>query len=116
MRRWDAETRLYRVPRGENDDWYWIYASVLQHEAPSPPPSPSPSRDEGAQGLPGAQGNEGSGQGQGAGKGLGSMMVVTNDQMRDHWLDMVDPGAFVRWKQSQMLRFDFNMTNFVEGE
>lgn len=35
-------------------------------------------------------------------------VMVVEQQMRDHWLEMFEPGAFVRWKQSQMLRFDFN--------
>ncbi|KAJ1628406.1 hypothetical protein T492DRAFT_157226 [Pavlovales sp. CCMP2436] len=34
-------------------------------------------------------------------------MVVTNDEMRDHWLHLLDIRLFRRWKESQHIRFAF---------
>lgn len=32
------------------------------------------------------------------------LRVVTNDLIRDHWRDLLEPNAFDRWKQSQVPR------------
>ena len=34
--------------------------------------------------------------------------VVTNDQMRDHAFQMMEPRWFVRWKQRHVIDFDFS--------
>jgi len=33
--------------------------------------------------------------------------VVTNDEMRDHWLHLLEWHLFRRWKESQIIHFDF---------
>ena len=86
------------MPRGENDDWYWIYASVLQRNATNNDGGQGEDRQWSTNGNSEEKQSESQGNSQREGQSkLGSMMVVTNDQMRDHWLDMVDPGAFARW-------------------
>jgi len=37
-----------------------------------------------------------------------SVRVVTNDQMRDHRLALLDPRPFLRWKTTKIIRFDFS--------
>ena len=34
---------------------------------------------------------------------------MSNDQMRDHWFDLVPPLAFGRWKQASMRRFNLGV-------
>jgi len=41
--------------------------------------------------------------------------VVTNDQMRDHWFDLLPVVAFERWKQIAMRRFDIKHVLPVEA-
>jgi len=35
-------------------------------------------------------------------------MVVTNDLMRDHWVDLLEPRLFQRWKGSHMVHLQFS--------
>jgi len=42
--------------------------------------------------------------------------VVTNDQMRDHWFDLLPVVAFERWKQIAMRRFDIKHVLPVEAD
>uniref|UniRef100_A0A7S2SWH3 ribonuclease P n=1 Tax=Rhizochromulina marina TaxID=1034831 RepID=A0A7S2SWH3_9STRA len=82
LRRWDqAEKRLFRVPRFENDDWYWIYATLLDAGPESP-----------------------------------VLRVVTNDMIRDHWRDILDPIAFDRWKHTQVQRYDIDPCDGVKDD
>jgi len=37
-----------------------------------------------------------------------TVRVVTNDQMRDHRLALLDPRPFLRWKTTRIIRFDFS--------
>lgn len=34
-------------------------------------------------------------------------LVVTNDEMRDHWLHLLEHRLFRRWKESQLIHFEF---------
>lgn len=34
-------------------------------------------------------------------------LVVTNDEMRDHWLHLLEHRLFRRWKEAQIIRFQF---------
>lgn len=34
-------------------------------------------------------------------------MVVTNDEMRDHWYDLLEERSFRRWKEFQIVQFAF---------
>jgi hypothetical protein len=34
-------------------------------------------------------------------------MVVTNDEMRDHWLHLLEHRLFRRWKEGQLVHFEF---------
>lgn len=103
---WARDGLLYRVPPRENDDWYWIYCSLIGQSI----------GDEGAdaavvdESTTAALGKENE-----FPACSPPIMVVSNDQMRDHWLDMMAPRAFRRWKQTQVLRFDLNKTDFFDN-
>ena len=58
MDRWRLQGRLFATPKGANDDWYWIYASVL---------------DDGEGG--GGEGEDGGGGGLGGGGRTGGLKV-----------------------------------------
>lgn len=116
LQSWRDEGRLFVTPKGANDDWYWIYASVMDEEL---------SKDEEADFMFSDYGIIGDDYGKENRRRRavdalnhyqwGStrikrvprrLHVVTNDQMRDHWSSLVPPVAFERWKQTTMLRFD----------
>jgi hypothetical protein len=61
---------LFLCRQGANDDWYWMYASVLPSEK--------------------------------------LLRVVSNDQMRDHRLSLLEPRPFLRWKATQICRFELS--------
>lgn len=42
-----------------------------------------------------------------------NLLVVTNDEMRDHHFQMLAPRSFLRWKERQQIRFGFG--NWEEG-
>ena len=41
-------------------------------------------------------------------------MLISNDQMRDHKLELVEPRLFRRWYSSHIVNYNF--TGFVNGE
>lgn len=72
---WEAEDRLYRVPRTHNDDWYWIFASLIDR---SDLGVVNAGGVDSSDGLEGTEGPEGSEEAEGT-----NMVVVTNDQVRE---------------------------------
>ena len=73
---WQAEGILYDCSGNLYDDWYWMYATVAETQAPEPPhPEAKVTR------------------------------VVTNDAMRDHWHDLLPVIPFNRWRHAQVAAF-----------
>ena len=77
LQAWRQEGILYDCSGNLYDDWYWMYATVAETQAPEPP-------------HPDAV----------------NTRVVTNDEMRDHWHDLLPAVAFARWKHSQVAAFE----------
>ena len=74
---WRAEGILYECSGNLYDDWYWMYATVAETQSPEPPhPDAVATR------------------------------VVTNDEMRDHWHELLPVMAFNRWKHAQVAAFE----------
>lgn len=75
--------KMYRVPARCLDDYYWMMASVSnQHYVPS-----SYSKN---QFLPGIR-----------------PVLITNDQMRDHKLELLEPRLFRRWTSCHIVNYNF---------
>jgi len=89
--------KLYRVPSMWLDDFFWMLASVSDQNR---------ARD-GAD-LDVAPGNT-------DGKFPGARpMIMSNDQMRDHKLELISPRLFRRWYSCYIVNYSF--TAFVDGE
>jgi len=102
--------QLYLVPAGCLDDYYWMIASVADQTA-------SRRRLVGEEGeedhtaaaatllsLDVAPGNEG-GRWPGARPSL-----ISNDQMRDHRLELLEPRLFRRWASTHIVNYHFPNT------
>ena len=101
------------MPRGADDDWWWLLCCVSEYEALAGTPAgaalnckdpvdtllkcPLICRDpidlSGPAGTTAAH--------------FGRPVAVTNDNIRDHRLAILQPEAFDRFCKSQLLRFDF---------
>ncbi|KAL9189460.1 hypothetical protein ACHAXT_009135 [Thalassiosira profunda] len=89
--------KLYRVPPRCLDDFYWMVASVSDQTASRKGRDLSvPSDDPGGR-FPGAR-----------------PMLISNDQMRDHKLELLEPRLFRRWYGCHIVNYNF--TAFVMGE
>jgi len=88
---------LYRVPPRLLDDYYWMIASVSDQIASRSGANidVSPQNEDGR--WPGTR-----------------PMLVSNDQMRDHKLEMLEPRLFRRWYSSHIVNYNF--TAFVGNE
>ena len=88
---------LYRVPPRLLDDYYWMIASVSDQIASRNGANidVSPQNEDGR--WPGTR-----------------PMLVSNDQMRDHKLEMLEPRLFRRWYSSHIVNYNF--TAFVGNE
>ena len=82
--------KVYEVPKRCLDDYYWMLASVSDQtksrngvEVDVPP-----NRDGRWPGL--------------------RPMIVSNDQMRDHRLELLQPRLFRRWVSSFIIKYDFS--------
>jgi hypothetical protein len=47
----------------------------------------------------------------GGNEGVPPVLVITNDEMRDHHFQMLARGSFLRWKERHQVRFDFGPWN-----
>ena len=79
IRAWKASNVLYVCDSYLYDDWYWMYATVAETQAPEPDLA--------------------------AGQTPGVTLAITNDAMRDHWNDLLPSIAFHRWRHSQVCHF-----------
>lgn len=78
--------KMYAVPLHCLDDYYWMFASVVDHTNPN---LRVPLEDKGGR-VPGLR-----------------PMLVTNDQMRDHKLALLEPREFRRWTRCHIVNYYF---------
>ena len=89
--------QLYRVPSNCLDDYYWMVASVSDQTM---------SRQGRDLDVP--AGNK-------EGRWPGARpMLITNDQMRDHKLELLEPRLFRRWTSCFIVNYSF--TAFVDKD
>jgi len=89
--------RLYTVPPGCLDDFYWILASISDQ-----------AKSRNGEDLDILPDNK-------DGRWPGTRpMLVSNDQMRDHKLMMMEPRLFRRWYSCHIVNYNF--TAFVDDE
>ena len=92
--RWQREGLVYRVPPGNNDDWFWLYAAVTQ-------PAPTRSLVPSGGGVPD--------------NGYRGVLVVSNDYMRDHHFSMLAPRSFLKWRERHQATFSFAWDHVERG-
>lgn len=80
---WIDRDMVYSVPRGIDDDWFWLFASVVS----------SSNETDGSDGENGES---------------SAAYVVTNDGMRDHKIAFLEPKYFQRWRSTQTIQFDIS--------
>uniref|UniRef100_A0A7S2KRS3 Uncharacterized protein n=1 Tax=Leptocylindrus danicus TaxID=163516 RepID=A0A7S2KRS3_9STRA len=91
--------QLYIVPAGCLDDYYWMLASISDQEASTG----GKSMDVDTK------------QAQAEGRFPGTRpMLLSNDLMRDHRLELFEPRLFRRWTASYIVNYNF--TAFVDDE
>lgn len=89
--------QLYRVPAQCLDDYYWMLASVSDQTLSRNGANLDVPHDNKEGRWPGTR-----------------PMLVTNDQMRDHKLGLMEPRLFRRWTSCYIVNYCF--TAFVKGE
>ena len=89
--------KLYRVPPRCLDDFYWMLASISDQTASRNGQDLSVSNDDPNDRFPGTR-----------------PMLITNDQMRDHKYELLEPRLFRRWYGCHIVNYNF--TAFVLGE
>jgi pentatricopeptide repeat protein len=89
-----AGEKMYVVPNGCLDDYYWMLSSVANQtqNVNSEVPVQDPGR------LPGLR-----------------PMLVTNDRMRDHKLELMEPRLFRRWTSGHVVKYDIRPSELDEG-
>jgi hypothetical protein len=97
LERLTRKNQLYRVPGGCLDDYYWMLASVSNQTR---------SRNDINLDVP-TNNKEGRWPGT-------RPMLITNDQMRDHKLGLMEPRLFRRWTSCYIVNYSF--TAFVRTE
>ena len=80
--------QLYVVPEWCLDDYYWMIASVVANATEN---------TSGNATLPGLR-----------------PLLITNDQMRDHRLTLLEPRLFRRWTSCHIVRYDFGAYGWNE--
>eukprot|EP00550_Attheya_septentrionalis_P003180 CAMPEP_0198286026 /NCGR_PEP_ID=MMETSP1449-20131203/5206_1 /TAXON_ID=420275 /ORGANISM="Attheya septentrionalis, Strain CCMP2084" /LENGTH=776 /DNA_ID=CAMNT_0043983645 /DNA_START=235 /DNA_END=2565 /DNA_ORIENTATION=+ len=90
MQRLLDEGKIYQVPAKCLDDYYWMLASVSDQTTSrnGADIDVSPNNKDGR--FPGLR-----------------PMVITNDQMRDHHLDLIERRLFRRWCSCHIVNYDF---------
>ena len=86
--------QLYRVPSGCLDDYFWMVASVSDQICSRNGRNLDVETDNKENRWPGTR-----------------PMLVSNDQMRDHKLELLEPRLFRRWFSCYMVNYNF--TAFV---
>jgi len=86
----ESRGMMYVVPPMCLDDLYWMLASVSDQKASADGRAIHVPKNNGEGRFPGPR-----------------PMVVTNDKMRDHKMDLLDERAFRRWCCSHIVNYDF---------
>jgi hypothetical protein len=89
--------KLYRVPQGCLDDFYWMLASLSDQKTSRGDRNMDVEPEDGSGRWPGTR-----------------PMLVSNDQMRDHKLELLAPRLFRRWYSCHLVNYNF--TAFVNEE
>ena len=89
--------KVYIVPVGCLDDYYWMYASVSSQNS---------SMDQKVMYIP-------PGNAEGRWPGI-RPMLLSNDKMRDHKLSLLEPRLFRRWYSNFIVNFTFSA--FIRDE
>jgi hypothetical protein len=89
--------KVYVVPQGFLDDFYWILASIADQTKSRKGKSLYVAPDNPAGRWPGAR-----------------PILLSNDQMRDHKIGMMEPMLFRRWHSNFIVNYNF--AAFVDGE
>lgn len=104
IERLTSNGQLYLVPAGCLDDYYWMIASVADQTSSRMRLGGGDEDDDITTTLPSldvAPGNEG-GRWPGARPSL-----ISNDQMRDHRLELLEPRLFRRWASTHIVNYHF---------
>ena len=89
--------KLYVTPRMVQDDHYWMLASISEQVSSRRGRSLEVPADDPQGRWPGAR-----------------PVLISNDQMRDHKMNMIEPRLFRRWYSSHIVNFNF--TGFVDSK
>ena len=87
--------KMYIVPAQCFDDYYWMLASVSNQNTTDD--SFIVSANDSSDRFPGLR-----------------PMLISNDQMRDHRLELLEPRLFRRWYSCHIVRY--SLTNFEQNE
>ena len=83
-----ASKKIYVVPSGCLDDYYWMLSSVAQQKSRSNYVQQHVPTDDATGRFPGLR-----------------PLLVTNDQMRDHRLALLEPRLFRRWASCHIVKY-----------
>jgi hypothetical protein len=89
-----SQGKLYTVPIHCLDDYYWMLASVAKQPEATTRQAGSNEKQEGFPGI--------------------RPMLVTNDQMRDHRLSLLEPREFRRWTSCHIV--NYHIAPYVDNE
>lgn len=82
---------MYTVPSFCLDDYYWMLASVSNQTVARQKTDLYVSADDDSGRFPGLR-----------------PLLISNDQMRDHKLDLLEPREFRRWCSCHIVRYDIS--------
>jgi len=97
MNRLDQAGKLYKVPARCLDDYYWMLASVSNQTTSRGSRNLDVDSEDVGDRWPGTR-----------------PMLLSNDQMRDHKMELLEPRLFRRWTSSHLVNYNF--TPFVGME
>jgi hypothetical protein len=89
--------RLYRVPANVYDDYHWILSSISEQRASRKGVDLDVQANDPQGRWPGTR-----------------PMIITNDQLKDLKIEMMEPRLFRRWFSSHIVNYTF--TAFVDDE
>ena len=90
---------IYVVPIRCLDDYYWMLASVANQTATNQHSPMYVSTDDQSERFPGLR-----------------PMLVTNDQMRDHKLELLEPREFRRWVSCHIVNYNVSVSEDESNE
>lgn len=93
---WNSD-KLYVTPKFTQDDHFWMIASISEQKRSRKGCVLDVLPDDPSGRWPGIR-----------------PMLVSNDQMKDHKLELIEPRLFRRWYSSHMV--NYNLTGFVNAK